>query len=258
MRTTEETLTQYKNAQKTAKLNLDSVPATTRAGFGIRIRQAEQALPELKREYLTRILNNSIAFFTRGSAEQAAKFAAAAAVAGSTFTVRADACYERLADRVEPSIGRTKQFSITQVNLVNQALKELMDDTGYPDKLSSVSLIDLRVMTTRAALVSYIRAIVVKANGCVPVAVAAQNSLLKQALDTDFSGKRLAVVVTGVDPVERTTLASMFGKVISVDLPDGQEIDEGFARKVFEKAMKPKTGKADKPTEPLAPSSTEQ
>jgi hypothetical protein len=245
-----EILAEYRSATKKANLNLDAVQATTRAGFATAKRQAQDALPDIKAEFLARGLKNSIAAFVVGDEARSKEFARVAASAGGTFTVDARAVFEKIADLVGPSIGRTREFAQHQAALMDQALKTLAEDTGYTGRLEQVRFRTLRIVATRDDLVDYIRELSYASNGVTPTFIAAQNQILTQALTSEFTGRVLAVTILNAEPQDRKALGSMFTKVLEARVDDAEVIDERFARNVFEGGSKPKTAQAPVPKLP--------
>lgn len=235
-----EVLAAYKSAVKKANLDLDSVPQANRPAFGIAKRKATDDLPDLKGEYLARALKTSIAAFAVGSPEKAAEFAAVAAKAGGSLTVDANATYAKMADKIWPSLGRTREFSVHQAALLDQALKELALDTGYTGRFESIKIRKLKVVSDRDELVDYVRELVFASNGVTPAVVAAQNQILEQALKAEFAGRMLAVVVVNAEAIDRQAISSMFTRTVEARVDDAEQIDERFARNVFEGTPKPK------------------
>lgn len=229
-----EILADYTSAKKKADRDLDSVPESTRAGFGIAKRKAAEAIPNLKAEYLTRALKSSIVAFAVGDEAKAKEFADVASKVGGAITVDARAPYEKIAQRIAPSLGRSKQFSVDQAHLLDQALKELAEDTGYLGKFESTKIRTLKVIANSDVLVDYVRELVFASNGVTPSVIAAQNQILNQALKAGFEGKVLAVVVLNAEPIDRQAISSMFTKVLEAKVNEAEAIDERFARNVFE------------------------
>ena len=235
-----EILKEYKETAKLAQTNLDAVPAATRPGFAVAIRQAQERLPSLKAEYLARELKNSVAAFAVGDEAKQVKFADVSREVGGTITVDARAAYEKMAKKVEPSIGRSREFSMYQSSLLDQALKELAEDTGYTGKFETVKFRQLKIVNTHEELVDYIRELVFASNGVTPAIIAAQNTILTESLKNDFTGKVLAVVVVNSEPIDRQAIGSMFTKTAEARVDEVEEVDERFARTVFEGKPKEK------------------
>lgn len=238
LRTLDVVLTEYTRAEELAKKDLDSVPVTSRPGWGIAIRQAKDKLPSLRAEYLTRILKNSVGFFVDGDDAKALKFSEIAAKNGA-FVVDAAAIFNALADKVQASIGGRKEFSVTQISLLDSALKDLLTSAGYDGRLERVTMASLQVVSTRERLVSYIRELVVNSNGFTASVIAAQSALLAQALKDKFDGKVLVVVVRNASSVDRAGLAGLFTRTAKVDVDAVDEIDERFARDTIMGVLKP-------------------
>ena len=250
LRQLNEILADYKATFKRANLNLDAVQANTRSGFATAKRQAQDALPDLRAEFLARGLKNSIAAFVVGDENKGKEFAKVANTAGGTFTVDARATFEKMADLVAPSIGRTREFSQHQAALLDQALKTLAEETGYTGSLNQVRFRTLKIVKDRDALVDYIRELCYATNGVTPTFISAQNQILTQSLKSDFTGKVLAVTILNAEPKDRQALGSMFTKVLEVFVDEAEAIDERFARNSFEGGSKSKTTQAPAKTPP--------
>jgi len=241
-RTLEEILKDYQRSDTLSKRDLDTVPTNTRAGFETQIRHAKDQLPRLRVEYLTRILKKATGFFLEGSEDKVKKFTAIS-VANGAFQVDATEIFEKLADQVQGSIGSRREFSVTQTSLLNHALTELVEKTGYDGKAERVTVNDLRVVSDRRKLVAYIRELVTRTNGAVPSRAYAQASLVDQALKTEFAGKHLVAVVRNASAADRAALASIFTKAVTVNLDDVslEQIDEKFARDTLVGTQKSKS-----------------
>jgi hypothetical protein len=238
LRPLDDVLTDYAKAEKLSKKNLDSVPEASRAGHATAIRQAKDKLPGLRVEYLTAILKNAVGFFPEGSPERASQFAAIASENGA-FDIDAAAIFNALADEVQTTMGGKREFSVTQVGRLDQALKSLVEKAGYTGPLTRTTISKLQVVPNREKLVEYIRELVVRHNGSTASVVSAQSDLVAKAMKAGFNGKRLVAVVRNATSVDRAALAGLFTKVVKVDVDGDEPIDERFARDTIMGALKP-------------------
>jgi hypothetical protein len=231
-RTLDEILKDYKQTEKFSKQSSESFPLPGRPGIEVRIAQAKVKLPKLRLEYLTRILRSSFGFFLEGDETKGAAFAKIALDNGAVL-VDADEIFIKLADAIQYSIGPNKEFSITQTGLMDHALRELVEKTGYDGTLNRTQITDMRVVNTREKLVNYIRELVARNNGSTPVTVCAQSDIVAQALAKEFNGKRLVVVVKNASSNTRAPLAGLFTKSTNVDLDSIEDVNEETAATIF-------------------------
>lgn len=247
LRTLDDVLKEYDRATRLSKRDLDSVPETTRAGFGIQIRQAKDALPKLRIEYLTRILKNAFGFFVEGEDAEKTKAFVDIAVANGACSVDADALFQKLADEIQYSIGPTREFAVTQVSLLDHALKKLVEDTGYDGTLNRTTISELRVVKDRAKLVDYIRELVARHNGSTPVTVYAQRDIVDQAFKNKFTGRNLVVIVRNAAANNRAALGGLFRKVTTVDVDGIETVDEPTAEAIFRKGLETRAPQQEAP-----------
>lgn len=236
-RTLEDVLKDYAQADKLSKQNVEAYPMNGRPGIEMRVRQSKDKLPKLRLEYLTRILRSSFGFFLEGE-DQAKKDAfAAIAVENGAVTVDADTVYQKIADVVQTTMGRNKEFSVTQVGLMDHTLRELVEKTGYDGTLNRTAITELRVCKDRPRLLAYVRDLVARSNGSVPATVSAQSQIVAQALEKKFSGKRLVVVVTNATASNRAALGGLFTKNTTVDVDSLDEVNEETAATIFREGL---------------------
>jgi hypothetical protein len=236
-RTLEEILKDYSQADKLSKQNPEAFPLNGRPGIEMRIRQSKDKLPKLRLEYLTKILKSSYGFFLEGLDDAKKVAFAKIAVDNGAVTVDADAIYQKIADVVQPTMGRTREFSVTQVSLMDHTLKEVVEKTGYDGTLNRTVIGDMRVCKDRPRLVAYIRDLVARSNGSTPATVAAQSEIVSQALAREFSGKRLVVVVTNASAGNRAAIGGLFTKNTTVDVDAIEEVNEETAATIFREGL---------------------
>jgi hypothetical protein len=237
----DELLKNYSRTEKLSKRSVESVPLPARPGIEMQVRQSIAALPKLRLEYLTRILRSSFGFFLEGVDEEKNNAFTKIALDNGAVLVDADALFQKLAKEVQYSLGPSKEFSITQIGLMDHALRELVEATGYDGTLNRTVISELRVVKDRERLVSYIRELVARSNGSTPVTVTAQSDIVRQALEQQFAGKRLVVIVRNASAQNRAALAGLFTKVTNVDLDSVTEVNEETAATIFRDGFGQKT-----------------
>jgi len=239
-KTLDEVLTEYDKADKLSRKDPDSVPAATRPGFEISIRRAKDALPGLRAQYTSLIMKNSIGLFLQGEEANVQKFMTAAVIEGAIH-LNAGELFEKLVDVIQPTMGGRREFSVTQVGLLDNTLRELCEKAGHKAPLNRTNLTNLRVVQSRAKLVDYVRQLVFENNGNIPSLTAGQSTITMKALKKQFKDRRLVVVVTGAGSQDRGAIASLFTKStnLSVDPPQGEEVDARFARERIMQVLRP-------------------
>lgn len=257
-RTLENILTEYKRAEEVSKRNLDTVSPSTRPAHEAAVRKAKSELPQLRVEYLTAISKSAYGFFVDGDQAKVDKFVEIARENGA-FLVDADAIFRELAKRVQPSLGGRKEFSVTQVSLLDYALRELVEATGYEGKLNRISISEVRVTSNEEQLVKYIRELVARTNGSTPSAVYAQSEIVRQAFEAGFTKRNLVVVVKNATQLDRAALHGLFTKTTRVDVDSVAEVDERFAKDSIMGLLKPgykpqeQAPSQKQPPEPIVP-----
>lgn len=249
-RTAEDVLKDYTRADRLSKRSVEEVPLPGRPSIEMQIRQSKDNLPKLRLEYLNVILRSSYGFFVEGTDDAKKQKFVDIALDNGALLVDADAVFQKLADQTQHSIGPSKEFSVTQVGLLDHALRELVEATGHDGTLNRTTINELRVVKNREKLVDYIRELVTRSNGAVPAVVAAQSEIIRQAIAREFAGKRLVVVVKRASAFNRTALAGLFTKSTTVDTDAVEEVDEAYAEDVIRAGLGLKAKAAPVPVPP--------
>jgi len=232
-RTLDDILKDYERADRFSKRSVEEVPLPGRPGIEIQVSRSKLALPKLRQEYLTRILRSSFGFFLESENQEKNDAFTKIAVENGAVVIDADAIFQKLADAVQYSLGPSREFSVTQIGLMDHALNELVESTGLEGSLNRTQIKELRVVKNRERLVDYIRDLVAASNASVPVTVTAQSDIVKQALEQKFAGKRLVVVVRNAAAGNRAALTGLFTKVKVVDLDEVETVNEETAAVIF-------------------------
>ena len=249
-RTPEDVLKDYTRANRLSKRSVEEVPLPGRPAIEMQIRQSKENLPKLRMEYLKVILKSSYGFFLEGEDDAKKQKFVDIALENGVLLVDADAVFQKLADQVQYSIGPSREFSVTQVGLLDHALRELVEATGHDGVLNRTTISQLRIVKNREKLVDYIRELVANSNGAVPVVVAAQSEIIRQAIDREFAGKRLVVAVKRADAFNRVALAGLFTKNTTVNVDEAEEVNEAYVEEVIRAGLGLKAKTAPAPVPP--------
>jgi hypothetical protein len=137
-----ETLaSEIQRCRKLVEMNPDDYPPNNRAAWAISVRQAKDSLADLRKEYVNRLQNQSITVILTGPPEAQRAFSMLAGEKGVKLRADVESLYEKLAQRVLPSLGAHREWGTTQHGLTIQyALNEAVDlgfqemqhNTGLP------------------------------------------------------------------------------------------------------------------------------
>jgi hypothetical protein len=235
-RTTEQLVADIKQNEQIAATQLEAKPAATRTAFQLAVADAKNALRGLKADYRRRILINAVGFVVSGP--KVAEFVATAkAVAPQIITLDAEKFWNDLAERIEPSFGASREFTVHQLGVLIQALREAALDAGVQADLPMPQLRDQLALPTRADVVSFLRDVVGPV-GEVLNSTALSNQLVDQALASDFTGTVLVAMVVNADNTSERELGAVFANRFEVATDVDTEVTEEFVTKVFDASKK--------------------
>lgn len=226
-RTVEAVYTEYAMALAAAELDLDTVSSRVRAGFEMAKRGAQERLPALALEYRSVIFSNARGFFPNGSPENVAKYVAISnkEVAGGVIVADANELYTKMAERIQLSMGASREFGSTQMVLLIEEIRQKSFDCGFPEP-KSPEMTDIRRLDTLADLADYVRQL---------VRTTCSDSLNSSYIGYTVAQKALKAAMTGALPVvvinttsaDRIALAPSFAASKSFSVDEG-EVDEEF------------------------------
>lgn len=226
-----------KETEKLANTEIETVPPAGRPGIQMAIKQAKVSLPRLFNQYADALFAKSLILYPVGDKDKQVLFAQLANKVGKTITCDGDALYEYLTDRVEPSMGNRRQFTVNQLLAVDHALKGICTDLNLniPQMPTLKGLPDI---TDHSGLVQYVKHLVILSNGYDVTIPYLRDLIYKSAYSSDFSNKVLTVVMLNTIGTDQSKLSSLFIKSVVVNL--NQEVTEEFVTKTIKDAFKTK------------------
>jgi hypothetical protein len=231
--------------QKRASVDLDMAPWQTKPSLTIMKREAQEALDKLKTEYLRRVRANSLGIFVTGDPTRVAEFVKIAGEEAGVLTIDAGEMYRRLALRVESSLGASREFGPTQLDILNDTLKLLGNEMGIRSMMRP-NLREVTVVKTQDAVLTYIRKLIQTVLGNDLIRLFLNQKIDQKAISAEFTGNTLPIAVTGIDQSELASLGSLFTNSVSVEVgtsEDGEVNQEYVLKKLtsFKKLLKSKS-----------------
>lgn len=211
--------------QKRASYDLETAPWQTRASLSNMVQDAKAEVKALKTEYTRRVRSNSFGVFVFGSKERVKRFAELAEAEAGMFVVSASALYESLATKINPSFGTSREFGANQLAGLHEGLKDFANALDLSTRVKTPDLATLTHVKDYSELVDYIRALVRTTEGDNLVSASVDDQINKSAIEAEYTGKMLPVVVTGMSQEEVSTLTALFTNAATVEL--GDEDEEG-------------------------------
>lgn len=216
--------------KKLVAIDLEAAPRNTLPSLQAMVFNAREELKTQLLEYAGRIRANGVGILMYGDSARQNEFAAlAVAEAPGTVHVRADELYDNLAARVEPTLGASKDFSTTQLQVLHDELRFYRDQLGISG-LTMPMMTDIICVPTRKALVNYVRDLVRKVAQDDLMRLYVDKKINDLAVEQHFSSKTLPVVVTGLfDPAEAAAVSDLFSKKSAVDVgTSDDEVNKEF------------------------------
>lgn len=233
-RTLEKILNELDQAQSLAATNADEPQyARTRAGIQAAIQNAIFRVEVLKEEYAKTVLKNGIAIFLYGPADKTLEFANAVSGMGEAVAIDSQELYKRIADIVEPAVGRDRSINSEHVAMMHRLLMEISKEVGV--WLSRAIDFPTQVVVKNAGeTLEYVRDAVRGQLGDDLNSTYLTKVLAREALKIRYKGPTAPVLVLNATQEESVGLGMLFGKGrANVELSEKDEINEDFINKTF-------------------------
>ena len=227
--------------KRRAETDLEAVPYQTRSSMANMKRNAEGQLETLRKDFANAVRRASIAVFLAGDPARQEKFAEIAKkeVTGAMVVVHADAVYERLANRVQPSLGASRQFGVGQHQLLLGTLTDVEKELDIRWMSRPAPGSD-RAIQGHEDLVGYIRSLIRTSVGDELTKVYVDRQIVDSAVSVEFAGSTLLVIVVGSDAAETAALSGLFthANTIPVGTSEDGEVDTEFVLKYLAQTKK--------------------
>lgn len=225
------------SAQKTADVDLDSLPIRLRPSHEIAAREAKDSLPDLRAEYQDRLLATATAFIVSGPASSQEQFADLVETNSGAVVISVKQLHAELAAKIFPSIGHTREFTVDHIAMLNDMIWKLRHKLGVVRDPRFPNITSLEGVKSEAELTDYIKRLMGPDMGGLDLnTLYIADALTAVALAKRFVGKTLPVVIINGDAADNEAIKAKFAFSTDVDLNGVAEIDRTFAIQVFKEA----------------------
>lgn len=121
---------QIRAQRKLADMNLEEIPANTRAAFAIAKANAKVMADQMEADYLADLPNHIVLLFLEGEDNNVKSFLDLAAEVGPVIALDYDAIYKEVADMVVPTMNQSREFDVTQYTRLTEALAQICGRLG--------------------------------------------------------------------------------------------------------------------------------
>lgn len=208
---------QLADTRKLANTDLEAVHRNVRPSMTMMVNDAKDRLEKLKHEYSQYLRSNTLGLFLFGDPSRVNKFFEIAAEEAGMNLIQGDTLYQRIADRVEPSLGMSREFGPTQMQMMIQELDDIAKEMGIR-RMDKPRLAELSATPDRISLVAYIRKLTRAVLDDELLRLFLDRRINEMAIDQQFAGKSFPLCVVGLDPVEVPGLAAIFTNSFTVDV----------------------------------------
>lgn len=232
----EEALKLHNETLALSNLNLDDVPKNVRPGKESQKRQATADLEDVRNQYAIHLRKALFGIAVTGPGTQ--DFVKVALEESESLVVNGAEMYERIVERVAPSMGDKQEFGVGQYSAVIQALREIggqLNVTSMP----SPKWTEPVAVGNRDGLLKHIRSMVESSVGLDLLALYISRQILTAALEAGSARNTVPVIVTGLDPGSAAALLTKTfpeGRNVSVDT--NNEVNKEFVLDTFNKIKK--------------------
>lgn len=230
----ETALKNYLDNLAVAATNLDDVPRSVRAGRESQKRDAQAAIPDLKKRYADALKRAAFGIAVLGSGTE--KFVELARAEADVLVVDSLVLYRRIASRVSDAMGTGREFGVSHYGAVIselRAIAEELDITSLPSPkwTEPVSVSD------EQGLFNHVRNMVDSGVGLDFAVLYISQQILDSALAAEADKNTVPVLVTGLG--EKATLVSkLFHEGRNAVVQTTDEVTRDFVLETFNKVKK--------------------
>lgn len=194
----EKALSDYNANVALANLNLDEVPTKVRAGKEGQKRQAQANLETMEKAYgeQLRKVTFGLAVMGPGADKFIKEFVAEA---DTSLVVNGAEIYQRIADRVAPAMGNTKEFGVSHYGIVITELRTIANELNILSMPSPKWSEPVSVATTDG-LLNHVRSMVDSSAGVELTSLYLRRQISNAGLKAGSDAPTVPVLVTGLDP----------------------------------------------------------
>lgn len=234
----EAALNAYNEAKSQADLVLADVPARVRPGRESQKRDAQAKLPDLKATYREALQRASLGFVVLGPGADA--FATIASQeAADVLVADAKVLYERIASRVEPTLGTGREFGVSQFSIVIQELRDIAAEIGVAS-MPAPRWLEGATVKTLNEVVDHVRKMVEVSIGPDLLTFYLQRIITDAGLTAGSDRTTVPVVVKGFSSPEMANAVGLklFPEGRQVFVNTTEEVTQNHVIEVLNKAKK--------------------
>jgi hypothetical protein len=236
MREIRDIIKDIRETEKLAVTKLDEVDYKYRGGMGVAIRNACEKLPKLLEEFKnSTIPHRLIAVFATGD-ETAISKVAEILTSNGGMVLDANAMYKKIADAVEPSYYKGREFGTTQFGRLSDTLREIMAMVEL-NEMPSPTFSSQLCCDTKAT-VNHIRKLV---RACAQDALSMaylKKMLSEELISKALEAKVIPILVTDVSsPEEKALINILFSRSTSVEFSKDFQVTKNSVVKLFKSSQ---------------------
>jgi hypothetical protein len=227
-----------------ANIDLEAANYKSRPSLTHLKNEAQGRVEKLKVEYAQRIRASSVGIFLYGDSDRLQAFTAIAEEEAGVLAVNAGELFERLAMRVEASLGASREFGPTQLQGLIEALSTLSKDMGIRS-MPKPKLQDLVAVADQQELIQHVRRLVESAVEGDLLRLYVDQKVNEVAVEAQFAGSVLPVAVLGTSREDLAVLAPLFTHSVSVEVGTSEDgaVDREYVLSKLEAMKKSLKGK---------------
>jgi len=224
--TTRQLLASIVDTRARASIELESIPARTRASVTTMVREAQEELKKMLAQYTQQVRGSSLGILLFGDQSRIEKFLEISQKEAGVLHVKADGLYQLLAERVFRSVGPSGEFGSAQIGMLKEVLGKTLQELGLPESRPDI-VTDVVCVHDVEETTAHIRFLLRNANLMTPYM---NKSIADAALAANFSSKTLPVAVTGLTQEEAGSMAALFTTctTVSVGTSEDGDVDQEY------------------------------
>jgi len=218
-----KTIEAIRAAREVIAMPVEDVNVKYRAGHGIRVRQAQDELPDLHTALSeVTIPSRLVGVFAEGDA--AAIAMASTVVKDGGVVVDAAALWRAVAAPVEASMGPQRQWSPVQWRLMMQGVAEEARKQGFTD-MAPLPLENEVATDSEADIAAYVAGLVAASPDIADLQLrTVRSAILEAVIDGDLTAPAVPVLVVGATPSETASLRRLFARATIHSFPPGADV----------------------------------
>jgi hypothetical protein len=233
MRLVEEVLTDIKTYTEVANKDLGAISMAMQAGWQCAVREAKDKLVELRKEYDSAVSSRTVGLFVSGPEDKLEELGKLVKNENG-LTVNVSLMYEKIADRIWPSIGRTMMFGMQQFTILMDTLRQISIDLDVQD-VKPMGYKEVCIQT-KDDLVSHVRTLVREAVGDKLNAKLIKQTILNHCLNQQTAAKYILVLLKNSIDEEIYELSQSLNTYTKAKLTKDEELTRDSVTKMFKRA----------------------